>query len=197
MKTAYITFITALLSVWPSQAGAETAPADQATLEARKLVQIFAGSLKSTLISAMQEGGPVAAISACKTEAPSIANDLSKTTGWQIARTSLKIRNSNNTPDAWERTVLEQFEQGRLAGESIDSMEYAALTNEGDEPVFRYMKAIPTQAVCLACHGSHLDTALQHKLDELYPDDTATGFSPGDIRGAFTLHKSMPVNAER
>ncbi len=30
------------------------------------------------------------------------------------------------------------------------------------------------------------------KLAELYPDDRATGYKEGDIRGAFTLSKPLP-----
>jgi hypothetical protein len=30
------------------------------------------------------------------------------------------------------------------------------------------------------------------KLRELYPDDRAVGYSPGQIRGAVTLKKALP-----
>jgi hypothetical protein len=29
-------------------------------------------------------------------------------------------------------------------------------------------------------------------IRDLYPEDQATGFSPGDIRGAFTILKPLP-----
>jgi hypothetical protein len=29
------------------------------------------------------------------------------------------------------------------------------------------------------------------KIDELYPNDQARGYSPGDIRGAFTIQQGM------
>ena len=52
---------------------------------------------------------------------------------------------------------------------------------------FRYMKAIPTGGVCVACHGASLNPKVAAKLDSLYPGDKARGFKPGDIRGAFTV----------
>ncbi|MFT6919058.1 MAG: hypothetical protein ACJA2G_001693 [Cognaticolwellia sp.] len=55
--------------------------------------------------------------------------------------------------------------------------------------VLRYMKAIPTGGLCLACHGSKLADDVSSKVNELYPNDQATGFKLGDIRGAFTLQK--------
>ena len=56
---------------------------------------------------------------------------------------------------------------------------------------FRFMKAIPTGAVCLKCHGTDLSPAVTAKLTELYPDDKATGFKEGDLRGAFVVVKNL------
>lgn len=53
------------------------------------------------------------------------------------------------------------------------------------------MKAIPTGGVCIACHGAELDPAIAQKINELYPDDQATGYKPGDIRGAFTISQTI------
>ncbi len=53
------------------------------------------------------------------------------------------------------------------------------------------MKAIPTQEVCLACHGEKIDKATAAKLAKLYPKDKARGFKVGDLRGAFTMSKDL------
>jgi hypothetical protein len=49
------------------------------------------------------------------------------------------------------------------------------------------------RAECLACHGTekHINEDVQAKIKELYPDDKATGFRPGQIRGAITMKKSI------
>ncbi|MGM0774574.1 MAG: c-type heme family protein, partial [Pseudomonadota bacterium] len=39
----------------------------------------------------------------------------------------------------------------------------------------------------LGCHGKSIDPEVKAKLDELYPEDQATGFSEGDLRGAFVV----------
>jgi hypothetical protein len=41
--------------------------------------------------------------------------------------------------------------------------------------------------MCLGCHGKNIAPEVQAKLDELYPEDQATGFSEGDLRGAFVI----------
>ena len=65
------------------------------------------------------------------------------------------------------------------------------MVTEGGKSLFRYMKAIPAGELCLTCHGKELAPDLAAKLRELYPDDQATGFSLGEIRGAFTITQPM------
>ena len=151
--------------------------------ESRAVIKEFAGQLVGRLKKAMQEGGPEKAIHVCHIAAPEIASNLSDKYNWSIGRTSLKTRNPNNNPDAWEQTVLEQFEQRKQDGADITTLDYYENTQEG----FRYMKAIPTQGLCLTCHGETITDPIQKKLAELYPEDKATGFKTGDIRGAFTI----------
>jgi len=60
---------------------------------------------------------------------------------------------------------------------------------KGEAGAFRCTKAIPTAAEpCLTCHGSGLDPALKAEIERLlYPDDQATSFKAGELRGAFTV----------
>lgn len=54
------------------------------------------------------------------------------------------------------------------------------------------MKAIPTAALCVKCHGETIDPEVEAKLKALYPNDQARGFKEGDLRGAFTLSTPVP-----
>ena len=83
--------------------------------------------------------------------------------------------------------MLEEFLKRKSAGEDLKTMEYYEVVDEGGQQVFRYMKAIPLGGVCNNCHGLKLRPAVATKLDELYPNDQARGFIPGDLRGAFTI----------
>lgn len=155
--------------------------------KSKAVVQEFMGQLKGELESAMKAGGPVNAIKVCNEKAPAIAAALSEKHGWKVARTSLKTRNPANAPDAWESKVLNDFEARKANGEDVIPMAYFEAV-DGD---FRFMKAIPTGEVCLKCHGSEIAPPVKAKLQELYPNDMATGFQLGDIRGAFTITQPM------
>ena len=156
-------------------------------------IKEFAGTLKGALVSAMKSGGPIEAIKVCNQVAPSIAQNLSEKYDLEIARTSLKVRNPSNSPDKWEQTVLNQFENRKINGEAIKTLTFSEIISNKDGQQMRMMKAIPTGQVCLTCHGSKLDETIQATLNTLYPNDQATGFSLGDIRGAFTIQKTLSV----
>lgn len=165
---------------------------DPNAAEAKGIVKTFFTELKGELEAAVKAGGPVSAISVCQDRAPEIAAGLSEKTGWEVGRTSLKTRNAElNAPDDWERQVLMRFEERKAAGEDVKTMAFAEVVEEGGEESYRFMKAIPTGEICLACHGEHIDAEVAAAIDEAYPDDQAKGFKLGDIRGAFTLAKPL------
>ena len=179
----------ALVAASPSLVLAETTA--HLNDEAKALIKQFATSLKGELVSAIKAGGPTNAIAVCQEKAPAIADGLSEGSEWTVGRTSLKTRNPDNAPDAWETKTLEQFESLKEEGTPADELSYAAVINENGDKVYRYMKAIPTQEVCLTCHGKELDPAVAEAIDAAYPQDQARGYSAGDIRGAFTLSKPL------
>ncbi len=161
--------------------------------ESRAAAQTFSATLKETLQQAIQNGGPVNGIEVCHVKAAEIATDLSQKLGLLVGRTSLKIRNPENAPDNWELAVLKQFEARKAQGEPNDSLEFfAVIDDDQGQKTFRYMKAIPTASLCLACHGEHISPEVDAKLKELYPKDTARGYKEGDLRGAFTIAKPLP-----
>jgi hypothetical protein len=156
-------------------------------MQSKAAIKEFATTLKGALVSAMKSGGPTEAIQVCNQVAPTIAATLSEKYGFEIARTSLKVRNPDNKADCWEQKVLNQFEERKQDGEEIKMLTFSKINAQE----MRMMKAIPTGAVCLKCHGSNIAEPVQASLNELYPEDQATGFSLGDIRGAFTIHKTI------
>jgi hypothetical protein len=186
---ARLTAATAILAT--TTLSAETAPNPNVE-EAKGIVKEFATTLQGELQAAIKEGGPINAIAVCQDRAPAIAADLSERSGWEVGRTSLKTRNAaDNTPDAWERKVLADFDARRAAGEDVQPMAYAEVVETADGKTFRFMKAIPTAEVCLACHGTAITPDLATAIDERYPDDMARGYGLGDVRGAFSLTKPL------
>ena len=58
--------------------------------------------------------------------------------------------------------------------------------------VFRYMKPIIVEDFCTTCHGSDIAPSVQSKISETYPGDRAVDYIPGELRGAFSMHKVLP-----
>ena len=163
--------------------------------EAKKITKAFFEELKGELVKGMKNGGPVNAIGVCHTLAPGIAAKHSNNTGWDVARTSLKLRNPDNAPDAWETAVLKKFEERRAGGEGPDTLAFAEVVEENGDKYFRFMKGIVMPPVekmpCLKCHGETIDPKVADALDKLYPMDKARGYKAGQVRGAFTLKKKL------
>jgi len=171
------------------------ASADEAKLleEARTIPQKMQPKLLEVLQAEIKESGHAGAISVCREKAPQMAKALSEQTGWAIRRVSLKNRNPKAVPDAWEKAVLEEFEQRLAAGEDPTKIEKGAVVSVDGQKTYRYMKALPTQELCLFCHGqtNKLAPGVAAKLKELYPDDKATGYGEKQIRGAITARKAL------
>jgi hypothetical protein len=173
--------------------GAGNAPMtpEQRIQASRMAIKHFAELLKGELEDGMKAGGPPEAIAVCQKRAPAIAAEISAEKGMRLGRTSLKTRNPDNAPDAWERVVLEDFEARKKAGDDLASLERHEIVVKDGRREFRFMKAIPTNQLCLQCHGETIPPDVREKLDALYPDDRARGFAFGDIRGAFTVRQSL------
>lgn len=157
-------------------------------LEARSLVETFVHQQRATLDDAV-EAGPFFAVEVCSERAPEIARTLSASSGWDVRRISLKPRNAKTAiPDDWATEVLQDFEERNKRGDSPDTLVHAE-TVDGE---YRFLKAQPVESICLLCHGTNIAPEIQAKLNKLYPDDKATGFELGDLRGAFYLRKQLP-----
>jgi uncharacterized protein DUF3365 len=166
---------------------AQTDDVKARTERARAAAAEFGKRLIGELQKVMAQGGPVAAIEVCNLEAPQIAAEVSRENGMTVRRTSLKLRQPANKPDAWELAQLQSFEQRKAAGEAPAAIEIGEFVESGGKRLFRYMKAIPTAELCLTCHGSAIAPEVSERLETLYPADAATGFKAGDLRGAFTI----------
>jgi hypothetical protein len=162
--------------------------------EARGIATAVPQRLLAVLTQEIEQGGPAHAVDACQIQAPQMARKASETTGWQVRRVTLRERNPKAVPDAWERAALEDFDRRAAAGESPATLERAERVVENGQPVYRYVRALPVQAVCLNCHGAaeRQSPELRERLRTLYPDDKAVGYELGQIRGVVTLRKNAP-----
>lgn len=116
------------------------------------------------------------AISVCRDQAPAIAQALS-VEGVRIGRTSHRLRNPANAAPDWVNTVLE----GYLAASSDRAPEVVQLPDNREG----YIEPIMLQPLCVTCHGKTLAPDVAAHLEAVYPEDEATGFEVGDLRGVY------------
>jgi hypothetical protein len=180
---------TLLLSTNPAAWADEAPPAW--VVEARQGAQALGQQLQQVLMRTLEESGPVAAVEVCQVQAPAIARGASSQ-AMQVGRTALRVRNPANTADAWEERVLGDFERRIARGEDPAGLETFVIRHADGQRQGHWMKAIPTGGMCLTCHGNALDPALQQVIEQRYPEDQATGFEPGSLRGAFSVRIDLP-----
>ena len=158
---------------------------------AKKTTKAFGGALKAELKKAKKAGGLLKAIDVCNTEAMPITERVAIEQGAKLSRVSLKNRNADNAPNDWQKVVLEDFDARFAKGESVKKMAFARIVENDGKKQFRFMKALPTGGNCLECHGSEMDADVSAKLAELYPNDKATGYQKGQVRGAIVIVKDL------
>jgi hypothetical protein len=132
--------------------------------------------LRSALIGALEEGGPERAIEVCQLRAPEIER-LTSTGGAVLGRTSFRLRNPENAPEPWMSLFLEEY----LANPD-DNEPRAVRLAAGD---IGYVEPIRMKGICMQCHGDRIKPGVKARLQALYPEDEATGFKKGELRGMF------------
>lgn len=162
--------------------------------EGRKVAAQFVQTLGGELRREMEASGPLRTVLICKYYAPEVTSSLSRQTGWRVTRVALKPRNPGlGYPDAWEQKVLMDFEARAAKGEKPEALEHAEIVKEPQGEVFRYMKALVMAPVCMNCHGpvSQMSEMVKQQIVKEYPNDKATGYSLGQVRGALTIKRPL------
>jgi hypothetical protein len=102
---------------------------------------------------------------------------------------AMRVRNPANAPDDLERAVMQNFAAVLANASPPPSAPPEAVIEirsaQGIER--RYLRAIVMQPLCLTCHGATLPAEVAAAIARDYPQDTATGFEPGQLRGAVTV----------
>lgn len=153
----------------------------------------FMKGLKNILINQIQTGGVLQAVYVCSDTAQVLTNNFGIEKGVFIKRVSFKNRNVNNSPDEFEKKVLNKFELLKQNNELNDQTEHSEIVKEGEFTYIRYLKPILVQSECLNCHGTESDILPEVKehISKRYPQDKAVGYKIGDLRGAVSLKKSL------
>jgi mono/diheme cytochrome c family protein len=175
------------------EANADTETAlSQAQLEqyrqqGRTIAKTSFDTLSYNLMRAMKAGGPLNALQFCNVEAYPLTDSLSAQFNAHIRRTSIQYRNPENRPDAQEQELLSTFAGWKEQGRDLSQADTLVMLDDGQ---VLFAKPILLQPQCQACHGvpgEALTKELQANIKELYPEDRAIGFRPGDLRGMWAI----------
>ena len=118
---------------------------------------------------ANQEGFD-AAVDVCHDEAGPLTDEVSEEFNVAIGRVSDRLRNPDNSGHDWVWSMIEE----------ADGQPHYAANDD-----FRAVKPIELADGCVNCHGNtdELAEGVPELLEERYPDDEATGYEVGDLRG--------------
>lgn len=142
-------------------------------------------TLSGNLKKAMQEGGVEHAIKFCNINASKLVKSLNKKHNVRIKRTSLKIRNQENTPTKKELEQLMLYQK-----QNNKSIELKPIAKKIESNQVIFYSPIHIKPMCLSCHGKVGETMLEknHNLIiSLYPNDKATGYSNSNWRGIWSI----------
>lgn len=158
--------------------------------EGREITQAAFRTLGSNLQQAMKEGGVEHALQFCSVEAIPLTDSLSARFSVKVGRASHRPRNPDNRADSLELVSIRNYLQQIEAGEKLSPAVYAA--EQG--LIFHAPIRIPGE-LCLNCHGQPGTDITGSNLElirTLYPEDEATGFATGELRGIWTVR--FPFN---
>ena len=143
-------------------------------------------TLKTAVKTTIDTAGVDAAIEVCNVKAIPLTHGVESRQQREldIKRTSFKYRNPENTPNEYEMIALNHYEALINQGEELPPFYTQKIVNEGDT-MYYYYKPMKVAALCVVCHGDKeiIPKDVASRLDELYPDDKATGYKEGDFRG--------------
>jgi len=174
-RTAVFLAILLCATLLGTTGSAETNDADDTLTVGAVALKPF----KKALMTALEDGlagGTTNAVRVCRTEASELAKQHSTRTT-RLGRSSHRLRNPGNAPPAWLEPTLARYLEDPSARKPV-----ALDLGNGARG---YVEPIATQPLCLACHGPAPDPDLAAEISRLYPDDRATDFEVGDLRGVF------------
>ncbi|SMG43462.1 Protein of unknown function [Marivirga sericea] len=150
------------------------------------ITQIAASVFMGKTSEKFSEDGYKGAAEYCSMNAYPLTDSLAKEYKVFLKRVSSKYRNPNNAPSDLERQVLDAYEYSVEQDDEIGSN--VQFIRPGDTILYNKPIRIPSE-LCLNCHGSpsQISDEIKTILKEEYPQDLATGYKVGDLRGMWSL----------
>ena len=175
-----------------SPAALTTAQISRATERGKAIVAETFGLLSTNLQSALASGGVSNALPFCSLAASPLTASMAQKHGVSLRRFTHKPRNPSGMADTVELGFLEHFRKGLAFTNTIPPM--VASVEPG--VVTFFAPIVLNNPMCLNCHGEPDKDIKPENLAiirRLYPQDQATGFQLGELRGAWRI--DFPANS--
>ena len=169
---------------WPMR---EAPPELQMVISQADLIIVtMHGALLQELRDGLARGGARAALASCHTNATAVSWRLARGEGIAAGRTSDRLRDPTNTPRPWAAALV-KANAGRRARD-VDGFAVDLGSKVG------VLRPIVLQPMCLGCHGpaDRISPEVRQLLADRYPQDRATGFTNGEIRGWYWVEMPKP-----
>jgi len=142
-------------------------------------------TFKSKIKEKAAQGGLPAVVNFCHENAMKLTDSMGKAHNVIIKRTSHKLRNPQNKPDIDEEAVLNEYLKLQ---EENKPMEPVVLKDS--KGFVHFYAPIKLKKECLKCHGTpgkEIPDNIFKLIKTNYPEDQATGFKEGDLRGIWDI----------
>jgi len=129
--------------------------------------------------------GLTAVVDFCHENAGKLSDSLGRVHNVVIRRSSHKFRNPENKPDLDEEAVLNEYL--RLQEENKPMEPVVMKDSEG---YVHFYAPIKLKEKCMQCHGEvgkDIPEEVYKVIKEKYPNDKATGFKTGELRGIWNI----------
>jgi len=154
--------------------------------EGSEIIAEASSKLIAALTEAIANDGTANAISVCSERAPEIAKQVGKTHGVTLRRASDKPRNPKNAANDAEKVLLAAF----AAGIDRNEPPQPQIVSNPDKSTTWFAPIVISNPLCLQCHGvpdRDITPATLTAIQKLYPNDKATGYKAGDLRGLWSV----------
>ncbi|MDD5051500.1 MAG: DUF3365 domain-containing protein [Sulfuricurvum sp.] len=158
---------------------------DQMVQKGAEVSATLIQKLGSELKTQMQANGPIAALNFCSQNALNLTEQVAKDSGISLKRISLQNRNPVNAATQEEKILLDQWQKMIKNGETLPVYTLIKLTNNHN---VYYKPIVINNEACLKCHGDiAANSPLGNAIKQSYPEDKATGYKMGDLRGMIAV----------
>lgn len=184
-----------------AEKGSPLSAEEQQTIESvtNSSFKIVVPTMMNLVKEKVQSVGPAGAVVFCnesvagmgKKMTEKLATEFKATYGisqFRFGRTSLKIRNPANKPDAVQEEILQAWQTQEQQGGKAEMA-----TRKSGDVLYGMLPIRIASPACLKCHGSEeaRDAGAAEVIQARYPEDAAVGYKQDELRGGFWVKAQM------